>query len=64
MEKKIEIFEVNKQKEKTYIQIAAPNLLFSSSFSSAELAALEISGGVPCRGPEDILKIDSPELQP
>lgn len=39
------------------------NLLFSSSFSSAELAALEISGGVPIR-PDDVLNSESPELQP
>lgn len=39
------------------------NLLFSSSFSSAELAALEISGGVPTR-PDDVLNSESPELQP
>lgn len=40
------------------------NLLFSSSFSSAELAALDISGGVPSRQDDVALKIESPELQP
>lgn len=38
------------------------NLLFSSSFSSAELLArLDISGGVPTR-PDERLKSESPEL--
>lgn len=40
------------------------NLLFSSSFSSAELAALDISGGVPRRHDDEALNRESPELQP
>lgn len=40
------------------------NLLLSSSFSSAELAALDISGGVPIR-PDDVLNRESPDdVQP
>lgn len=62
MEKNWE-FEVNTERANLYTKRAL-NLLFSSSFSSAELAALDISGGVPCLGPEDMLKIDSPELHP
>lgn len=39
------------------------NLLFSSSFSSAELAALE-PGGVPVPRRPDELNKESPELHP
>jgi hypothetical protein len=55
---------INKEKKfPSLARRAHLNSLFSSSFSSAELAALEISGGVPKR-PDDVLKSESPELQP